>query len=563
MRHPVAVVLSAVLAFGVLASPMASLAVVAPPDFVVENAFPGVSFSLPVNVAFLPDGRKIVSEINGRAWMIRANGTKAPVPFVDLTLEVAGYSDLGMLGLAVDPDFATNRWVYLGYTVDPNGDGIEDDEDRYVRVTRYQVSLSNPDIADPATRQVLIGSTWSTGIVTTHTTHSIGALRFAADKSLLVSCGEGGHWEVVDRGHLDSIAFNMGNVDPAEDIGAFRAQTTNSLAGKVLRIDKDTGLGLPSNPYWTGDGAAKESKIWLYGLRNPFRFNIRPGTGSAVQADGDPGTLYIGDVGWDTYEELNIAQTSAKNFGWPCIEGAFVNALYDTVSSTHAGNTNVLCDAAPSPENPEPYSLPTLWWHHTNGATSNPVGWTGETAIGGVFYTGTSYPPAYQGRYYVGDWTNGWIRAVQVDANDNVLGWSEFLTGAEGPVCIDVDPATGDLWYIALFANQVRRIRYTGAVDAPVTAAAPATLAAEAVPNPFRAGTSIRFELPRAGNATLSIYDVSGRRVRTLASGRFEAGAHAVSWDGNDAAGKPQNGVYFFRLVTDEGVKAGKLVPLR
>lgn len=541
----------------------AQAAPVAPPDFVVENAFPTAVFLNPVAIAFLPDGRYIVAEIAGRAWMVHADGTRAAVPFLDIRNEVAGFSDLGMLGLAIDPDFSTNRWVYFGYTVDPNGDGVENDEDRYVRVTRYQVSLGNPDVADAASRQVLIGSTWSTGIVTTHTTHTIGSLRFAADKSLIVSCGEGAHWEVADRGNLDSIAFNMGNVDPAENIGAFRAQTLNSMAGKVLRIDKETGLGLPSNPYWTGDASDKESRIWLYGLRNPFRFCIRPGTGSTLQADGDPGTLYIGDVGLDTYEELNIAPGPEVNFGWPCIEGPFVHALYDSVQATHTGNTNVLCGAAPSAENPEPYTTPDLWWHHTNGANSFPVGWTGETAIGGSFYTGTSYPPAYQGRYYIGDWTFGWIRAVQVDAADNILGWSEFITNADGPVAIEVNPFTGDLWYIALFTSEVRRIRYTGAVDAPVVATPAGVPSVEAFPNPFRGATSIRFDLPRAGRAELSIHDVAGRRVRTLAGGRFDAGAHFVPWDGKDERGGEPAGVFFYRLETDDGVRTGKVTPLR
>ncbi len=536
---------------------------VAPPDFVVENAFPGAVFVNPVAIAFLPDGRYIVSEIAGRAWMVHADGTRASVPFLDIRAEVAGYSDLGMLGLAVDPDFATNRWVYFGYTVDPNADGVENDEDRFVRVTRYRVSTTNPDVADLTTRQVLIGSTWATGIVTTHTTHTIGSLRFAADGSLIVSCGEGAHWEVADRGNLDSIAFNMGNVDPEENIGAFRAQTLNSMAGKVLRIDKETGLGLPSNPYWTGNGADKESRIWLYGLRNPFRFCIRPGTGSTVQADGDPGTLYIGDVGLDTYEELNIAPGPEVNFGWPCIEGPFVHALYDSVQATHTGNTNVLCGAAPSAENPEPYTTPDAWIHHTNGSLSFPNGWTGETVIGGSFYTATSYPPAYQGRYFLADWTFGWIRALQVDGADNITGWSDFITGADGPVAIEVNPFTGDLWYIALFTAEVRRIRYTGAVDAPVTAPAPRTLSVQAQPNPFRGATSIRFDLPRAQDVDLSIHDVAGRLVRTLAGGRFDAGAHAVAWDGRDARGAEPAGVFFYRLETEDGVRTGKVTPLR
>lgn len=539
----------------------------APPNFVVQNAFPTATFDSPCQVVFLPDGRYLVVEVSGRVWTILADGTQLPTPFLDLFLEVAGFSDLGMLGVAIDPDWATDsnrHWVYFGYTVDPNGDDIDNDPDRFVRVTRYKASAGNPNVADLATRQVLIGATWTSGILTAHTSHSVGALRFASDKTLLVACGEGAHHEVLaDSGGMDPLAFGAGKTDPTENIGAFRARSLNALGGKILRLDRDTGLGVSSNPYWDGNADSHRSRVYVYGFRNPFRFSIRPGTGSTNPAVGNAGVLYIGDVGMDTYEELNIATAAGMNFGWPCFEGAPSQPDYQAVGSTFTGNTNVLCSASANAENPQAVTAPVIWWHHFSPGSSSLPGWgIGATSIGGVFYSGTAYPVAYRDCYYIADLYGGWIRKIDVDAGNNVTGWSEFITSASGPVDIEADPASGDLFYIAFFPKQVRRIRYVGPNAAPEVTQ-PAELRVTSRPNPFRQGTAIEFELPDARDASLVVYDVRGRVVRRLANGRFPAGSNAVEWDGLDDDGmRAARGTYFYRLETARGAISGKLTSL-
>ncbi len=431
-----------------------------PAGFVVENAFPGATFSSPMQVVFLPDGRKLVAEIAGRVWVMTAAGVKLPTPLIDLNLEVMSGPGRGLLSVAIDPDFTTNRWVYLLYTVDPNTDGNDSEDECFGRLTRYQVDAVDPNVIDISTREVLIGATWPGGFPTLDSFHVIGTLRFAADKTLLVGAGDGAHFSQVDSGGIDPGGFGAGKTDPSEDIGAFRCLSLNSLAGKILRIDKDSGDGLASNPYWDGDPSSVRSRVWLYGVRNPFRYSIRPGTGSTNPGDGDVGALYVGDVGWNTTEEMTIVTTGGLNLGWPCVEGPFLQAGYQAVVSTTAGNTNVLCSAPLNPENPVVPTSPDLWWDHGNANNSNPVGWTGSSATGGVFYTGASYPAPYQGSYFVADYTANWIRAVEVDASNNITGTTDFMTGAAGPVDIEADPISGDLYYIALSANEVRRIRF-------------------------------------------------------------------------------------------------------
>ncbi len=306
----------------------------------------------------------------------------------------------------------------------------------------------------------LIGIDWPSGICTPDYYHTIGSLRFGADRTLLVASGEAAHFSATDAGGIDPGQFLPGRANPAEDLGSFRSLTLNSLAGKVLRIDKETGHGLPSNPYWDGNPTSSRSRVWVYGVRNPYRFAVRPGTGDTDPTLANPGALYIGDTGWNAYEAIHLAKVGGLNMGWPCQEGPLPQPLYGQVTQTTAGNTNVLCSAPPSAENPVGPTPPLLWWHHTNGTLSFPQGWTGYATVGGVFHEGTTYPAPYAGSYFVSDYSYGWIRYVQVDANDNVTQTGEFITGADEPVDIEWDPISGDLFYVSMLNNQVRRIRY-------------------------------------------------------------------------------------------------------
>lgn len=565
--------LGAIAVVGVLAIaslPQSPSAQLAPAGFVVENAFPAATFSSPVDIAFLPDGRLLLAEQRGVVWMLLADGTQLAAPFIDLSDEVlcgagaaaAGQEDFGLLGLGVDPDFTTNRWVYFAYTVDPDGDGADDQNYGFSRVTRYQSSLADSNVADPVSRQVLIGETWSSGLPQPGPAHTIGALEFGDDKTLLIASGDAAHAAGVDSGGLHPFAFGAGLTDPAQDMGAFRAASLNSLSGKILRVDKETGHGLDSNPYWDGDSTSDRSRVWIYGCRNPIRFSVRRGSGNADPAAGDPGTIYVADVGWAMYEELDIVEQGGANLGWPCKEGPVSDALYQAISATASGNTNVLCDAPASPENPVEPTQPDLWWHHYDAGESNPFGWTGVTGIGGTFYSGTMYPPQYRDRYYVADWGEGWIRAIEVNAADSVLGWSEFVSLGSGPLDLETDPASGDIFYVAFNSEEVWRIRYVGTgVGDPIPI--PGIESVTTRPNPFRAHTTIDFQLGAAATVSLTIHDPSGRLVRRI-DRRFDAGAQSVVWDGRGEGGRAlASGAYLYRVSTDAATKTGRLVRLR
>jgi glucose/arabinose dehydrogenase len=154
----------------------------------------------------------------------------------------------------------------------------------------------------------------------------VGSLVFGEDGTLLVSCGDGASYSVVDKGGTISGSSNTGLADgiikPKEDVGAYRAQLVDSHSGKVLRVDPATGDGVPSNPFYVANAPrSPRSRVWAMGLRNPFRMTMLPESGSHNPADAKPGTLYVGDVGWNDREELNVCDGRGQDFGWPVFEG--------------------------------------------------------------------------------------------------------------------------------------------------------------------------------------------------------------------------------------------------
>ena len=438
----------------VLAVPAFALNV--PPDFVVEDIAPGAAFVVPVQVVWLPDGRMLVVEKRGRIQVVK-NGIKNAQPMWQSDNEVLDQQDRGFLSVAVDPRYFVNHFIYLLYTVDPDSNGTDDNLYGFGRLTRYTVNFTDSNTVIPSSRTILMGTSWTDGPEELSASHSIGTVRFATDSSLIVTAGEGALFSRMDQGQQQPTAFQpIGPLDPYEDIGAFRAQDVNTLNGKVLRINPTTGHGYASNPFADGNLADKRSKVWAYGLRNPFRFTIRPGTGVTDTSSANPGAIYLGDVGWDTWEEMNISVAGGENFGWPCYEGGYAQSAYQAANPQHTG-----CSSYGTAANPVSPTLPRAWWNHSNGAGSSPVGLLGNTSIGGAFYTGALYPAAYAGKYFFMDFGRGWMKYATVDAQNNLLSITDFADDLQGPVDLGIDPANGDLIYISILTDQVRRIRCT------------------------------------------------------------------------------------------------------
>jgi len=335
-----------------------------PSGFSAESIAQG--FVEPTGFAFLPDGRILVAEKRGTVAVIK-NGQVLANPFIDLQNRVNSYWDHGLLGITADPNFATNGYVYLLYT-------YENDPAAYTD-TKTQQLLRVKAVGDvastaPADQKPILGTNvgascslfpaGSDCIPAESPNHAIGSLRFGPDGSLFATMGDDTTYNVVDD-------------------DALRVQDRNVLTGKILRIDPSTGAGFTTNPFYgeTGDVNANRSKVWAYGLRNPFRVGIRA-------TDGIP---IIGDVGWDTWEEVDIGNPGS-NFGWPCYEGPARQPGYESRPGCQ-GLYSLGAGAVTSP----------LYTYNHNGNSA--------CVIGGVIYTGIAYPQSFRGAYFFGDYAQG------------------------------------------------------------------------------------------------------------------------------------------------------------
>ncbi|GAB3511969.1 hypothetical protein GCM10027442_22460 [Emticicia fontis] len=425
-------------------------------------------------MTFDKQGRMYVWEKGGKVFMVE-NGVKIPIPIIDISKEVLDFNDHGLNGVALDPDFLNNGYIYLLYAVkrhhalyfgtpnyDPNnGDGFKT---TIGRLTRYTLNkASGFKTVDESSRKVLLGESISTGIPILVDNHGVGSLVFGSDGTLLVTAGDAALASEPPSDDTQNPWFleavSVGIITADQNVNAYRSQILNSLNGKMLRIDPATGNGISSNPFYeTNNPRSAKSRIWAYGLRNPFRFTIQPSTGSANPVDANPGTIFVGDVGWSHREEINTITKGGQNFGWPSFEG---------ISYTNDSYRN----PAFEPTNPV---LPIVEWrgplaqalvngevYGVGSAQFKGKEFTGNSSIGGVFYNLTAFPEAYRNLYFQGDY-EGWVKAFRLDEKNNPIEVIDF-TDRVNPTCFAVNPIDGSLYYVSYLypdIHEVRKISY-------------------------------------------------------------------------------------------------------
>lgn len=311
----------------------------------------------PIGVTHAKDGsrRLFIVEQQGRI-LIWQDGSTRPEPFLDIRSLVACCGERGLLGLAFHPNYAENGQFYVYYTEQVGGT-------LFSVISRYFVS---PDAnrADPASERRLLT------LIQPYDNHNGGQLAFGPDGYLYIGLGDGG-----------AAGDPLGN-----------AQSLQTLLGKILRIDVDKGEPYaipPDNPF-TNSGGLPE--IWLYGLRNPWRFSF----------DRLTGDLYIGDVGQGQWEEIDFwafGQPGGANFGWDYYEG---NHPYE--------------------------GTPPLGFEWIGPAAEYPHS-LGVSVTGGYVYRGTALPN-WQGVYLYGDYGSGKVWGLLRLANGEWENALLFETGA-------------------------------------------------------------------------------------------------------------------------------------
>jgi glucose/arabinose dehydrogenase len=471
----------------------------APAGFTLTKVADGLV--APTAAEFAPDGRIFVAQKDGTVKIIK-DGHVLPDPFYVVT-PVNDYVDRGLLGLALDPNFETNGYVYLLYTYDNNPSNIAGKKTgQLIRVT------ANGDKAVAGSKKVILGSVVGTPakpscndypkgadcLVADGLSHAPGTVKFAPDGSLYVSLGEAAGYDNASQ-------------------NAFRAQDLDSLAGKILHITTD-GKGLSSNPFYTGDPTDNRSKVYALGMRNPFRMTVR-------QSDGQ---VVTGDVGWNSWEEIDVVNPG-DNLGWPCWEAdEHQNGTNDPSVSAYKDTAFCKNMYANPPAN---LTFPVYYYPHPPGSA----------VVSGVFYSGDNYPKKYQGQFFYGDYAKNKIYSLRLDTHDDYVPNSQYIFASDvgGPVNFFLGPE-GDIFYLAINKGAVYHVAYS-------TANRPPTAVAAASPHAGQAPLSVQFSSDGS-------YDPDGD---TLSYAWDFGDGSPVSDAANPAHTYQTNGKYTVKLtVTDE-----------
>jgi glucose/arabinose dehydrogenase len=325
------------------------------------------------------------------------------------------YGFRGLMAVAVDSDFAHNRYVYVSYTPRPTGAPATSALPTHVEVARFTLRGDRAEDeqvilgAHPNAAGSCAGLPASADCIPSKVDHIGTGITFAPDGSLFVSTGDGGGLEQVEK-------------------VAFGAQDDEALNGKMLHVTRE-GLGISSNPFYDGHPDHNRSKIWALGLRNPFRATI-----------AKSGTTVVGDVGDHTVDEIDVV-AAGKNYGWPCFEGDGQTPDYRSThecKALYASGRTFASPAFQEPHNGKPTSI-----------------------TGGVFVSGDAYPAEYHA-YFFGDWARSSIQYMPLDpASGEPDGDAvPFAENAGGPVAFHVG-VDGHLYYLALNYGKLYRVDFS------------------------------------------------------------------------------------------------------
>lgn len=475
----------------------------------------------PTSFEFLPDERILITERRtGLIRLVVADTVHSSDPIALIPNIETINGEEGLLGLAVDPRWPAEPYIYIHYT---------SAETALIFVERYTVTGDLDFSGDGGLNVDMASRHRVLNAPNDALFHNGGTLAFGPDSMLLVCLGDDG--------------------------GNCAAMDLTQLKGKILRIDVRglpagpggpppfNAITPPDNPFNAHPDTVARL-VHTYGIRNPFSMKI----------DHPTGDLFIADVGGVDYEELNWVPVAGMNYGWPLWEGP----KRRNFSCPGADTTLLVHPIAyyPNPQTAGGAAIVTAGAYRAPAGASQPwpaeyerdvlYGDFGQEFMRRVSYDGANWAPeAAPGQPDADNWGTGepWI--------------SDFEIGSDG-----------SLWYVRMWADffgqgntgRLRRIVY-----APPTGVEPFVSSGllRVVPQPSRSGVTVAFNLQEPSRVELSVVDVSGRVVRPLVGGRVLAGSHRYIWDGFDAGGgRAAPGVYFAVLRTADRVESVRIVRL-
>lgn len=397
--------------------------------------------SEPMELAIAKDGAVFFIERMGKVQMYDQN-TKE----VKIIGEIPVYHDYedGLLGLTLDPDFSSNRWLYLMYSAP--GEVFE------YHISRF--ALNNAGMLDMGSEKVMVR------VHEEHSksNHTGGSMAFDPTGNLFISIG--------DNTNPFGDSYGYAPIDERADSPDFDAQrssgNTNDLRGKILRIhpEKDASYTIPEGNLFPRDGSKGRPEIFVMGTRNSFRISIDPKTS----------WLYWGDVGPDAgkdsiqgtrgYDEINQARKSG-NFGWPYFVGN--NKAYndvDFVTGAIGGTFDPKAPVNASPRNTGAKKLPParpafIYYPYVKSSQFPLVGEGGRTAMAGPVYhydrdlpSDIKLPRYFDGGIFIYEWMRNWIMVVRTDGNGDYSGMEQFMPSTDFDKIIDMELGPDGALYI-------------------------------------------------------------------------------------------------------------------
>ena len=424
-------------------------------NFTKEVLFKGTTD--PMELAIAADGRVFMVERGGAIHMWEPEFNKRErVGYIPVYMMIED----GLLGLALDPEFVDNGWLYVFYAPADGGDS---------RLSRFTFDGTE---VDPDSERILLEVPMQREVCC----HASGSLAFGPDGTLYLSVGDNADHIDTAGGPIDERPGHI-NAD-----GQFTAANTNDLRGKILRIkpEPDGTYSIPEGNLFEDD-ALHRPEIYIMGLRNAFRIAVDQETGWLYFADvgnGDPPNER-GDWGWD---EFNQAREPG-NYGWPYLTGnnsPYKDYNYETGEVGDPFDPVALVNDSPNNTGARelPPAQPAMIWYTFGESEQFPeLGSGGVNPMSGPVYrranTHREYalPDYYIGKHFIYDWMRNWVNVVTLDENGDYESMEPFLPGLEfsRPMDMEVGP-DGALYMIEWGKGfwgsnqdaQVVRVRYTG-----------------------------------------------------------------------------------------------------
>ena len=448
-----------------------------------------------------PDGRVFLTEFGGKLKIYKPD-TRTTITAATLNVYGGGQiSEDGLTGLALDPDFATNRYIYLMYS-------SADSPEEVARVSRF---VMNGDALDRASERILLKVPMSRKEEPGHTG---GYLTFGPGKNLYIGVGD-------DTNPFASDGYAP--IDERPGRALYDAQgtsaNTNDLRGKILRIHPEANgtFTVPSGNLFAPGTAQTRAEIYAMGFRNPFRFSVNPTNGDLYVADYGP------DAGADNANrgpgglvEWNIVK-SPGNYGWPyCVGNNTAFNDYDFAASRPGAKFNCAAPVNSSPNNTGQRNLPAsraadVWYGNSaaEGSKFPELGNGGEAPMAFPIYrysannpSQTKFPAYFDGTPFFGEWARHTMFEFRLDSSGNLLKVNNFLSNMrfDSPMDAKFGP-DGSMYLlnwgrgwddsVPLPGAGLFRIDYTSGDRSPI---------AQAVANPASGSSPLTAQFSSAGS---------------------------------------------------------------